>query len=401
MIEHPRAVAKFRLQNFKAIRDSGTVNFTPLTVLVGNNGVGKSSLIEGLEVISLIARDGLDKAFRQWRGFEYVWNRRTLREPVYTESGREYFSDEMVFKVDGGFGPGSFNHDVTRTYHVDCSVKPGSSSGTIVFGVDTLSITHHSQPTLEWNRDDTKTIVQRLVRSGVPIQELSSSRSYPNDSVLAEDESFGLWQFVRLNPEAMAKEQPVSRVGGYLPLAVDGSNVAEYLLEIHKSDPNAIMGIVETIQTVLPYLVDLKSKTTSELGRSAYLQLRERDITLPSWMFSTGTLRLMALLALFRNPLVPPLIVIEEIENGLDPRSIALIVDEIRELVRTGKSQVILTTHSPYLLDLVPLESLMFVERVEGETVFSRPADDESVQKWSSDFAPGRLYTMGRFRSNK
>ncbi|MGH8645485.1 MAG: AAA family ATPase [Gammaproteobacteria bacterium] len=38
----------FRLRNFKAVRDSGTVKFTPLTVFVGNNGSGKSSLIEGL-----------------------------------------------------------------------------------------------------------------------------------------------------------------------------------------------------------------------------------------------------------------------------------------------------------------------------------------------------------------
>ena len=38
----------FRLKNFKAVRDSGVIRFTPLTVFIGNNGVGKSSIVEGV-----------------------------------------------------------------------------------------------------------------------------------------------------------------------------------------------------------------------------------------------------------------------------------------------------------------------------------------------------------------
>lgn len=91
---------------------------------------------------------------------------------------------------------------------------------------------------------------------------------------------------------------------------------------------------------------------------------------------------------------------IEEIENGLDPSTIAMIVEEIREVVRTGKSQIVLTTHSPYLMNLLPLKSLMLVERVDGEPRFFRPANDESLARWSEDFAPGDLYAMGRLRRN-
>ena len=64
----------FRLKNFKAVRDSGTVRFTPLTAFIGNNGSGKSSIVEGLETFQAIVEDGLDKAMQQWRGFEYIWH---------------------------------------------------------------------------------------------------------------------------------------------------------------------------------------------------------------------------------------------------------------------------------------------------------------------------------------
>src|SRR6266566_3141528 len=66
---------EFRLKNFKAVRDSGPIKFTPLTVFIGNNGSGKSSLIEGLETLQMIATDGVDKAMQQWRGFEHIWNK--------------------------------------------------------------------------------------------------------------------------------------------------------------------------------------------------------------------------------------------------------------------------------------------------------------------------------------
>ena len=51
-----------RIRNFKAIRDSGVVTFTPLSVFIGNNGSGKSSLIEGLETFQNVIRQGLDDA---------------------------------------------------------------------------------------------------------------------------------------------------------------------------------------------------------------------------------------------------------------------------------------------------------------------------------------------------
>jgi len=66
------AIKSFRVKNFKAILDSGTVEFSPLTVLIGNNGSGKSSFIEGLETYQIIIKQG---SMNRWRGFEHVRNR--------------------------------------------------------------------------------------------------------------------------------------------------------------------------------------------------------------------------------------------------------------------------------------------------------------------------------------
>jgi predicted ATPase len=123
--------------------------------------------------------------------------------------------------------------------------------------------------------------------------------------------------------------------------------------------------------------------------------MTEADYKVPGWLLSTGTLRLLALLACLRHPNPPPLLVVEELENGLDPRTVHLVVEEIRAAIEVGSIQIILTTHSPYLLDLLDLSHIVVVERIDGEPTFVRPNQKE-LADWASKFSPGRLYTMGR-----
>ena len=216
------------------------------------------------------------------------------------------------------------------------------------------------------------------------------------EAVQTHDEVLA-WQFLTLSPERMGLPVPQQRTKGAVRLANDGSNVADFLLDLRRQDVNAFNGIVETMAFVLPYAKDIQpTLTSSEIERKAWLQLSEDTFKVPGWLMSTGTLRMLALLALLRHPTPPPLIVVEEIENGLDPRSIHLIVEEIRSAVLSGVTQVIVTTHSPYLLDLLTLEHLVVVERdAEGHPRFIRPADNENLQTWAQEFAPGKLYTMG------
>ena len=178
-------------------------------------------------------------------------------------------------------------------------------------------------------------------------------------------------------------------------LARDGSNVAEYLNEIRDRDKAAFDGILDAVRFVLPYAVDVQPLLTSELERAFYLKMKEGTFEVPGWLLSTGTLRVLALLAELRHPDPPPVLVVEELENGLDPRTLNMVVEEIRAATMAGRTQVVVTTHSPYLLDLLDLSHIVIVERKDGETVFRRP-DEKGLAAWSKSFSPGRLYTMGR-----
>lgn len=362
-----------KVKNFKAIRDSGVVKFKPLTVFVGNNGSGKSSLIEALETYQTYVARGLDEAMQRFMGMEHVQNKYAKPDtPI-----------EFDLKIRG--------------------IKDGAKLGLKVATNSSHNKYEVVEESLECKSMNIKELIQKRDADSVNgkgwkghqqslLQSLNLGKATGIFSNFVSS-----WQFLSLAPEQMGLPKVQSRwAAGQTRLARDGSNIAEFLLELRELDPLALDGIIETMAYVLPYARDLQPAITSELERKAWLQLTEGDFKVPGWMLSTGTLRLLALLALLRHPKPPPLIVVEEIENGLDPRSVHLIVEEIRNAVLSGVTQVIVTTHSPYLLDLLKLEHLVVVERdAQGHPRFFRPADHANLQRWAQEFAPGKLYTMG------
>ena len=368
------SLQSLRIRNFKAVVDSKSIKLGPLTAFIGNNGAGKSSLIEALETYQAIVRDGLDLAMQRWLGIEHVRNK--------SQEAKERMG-QLVNPISFELALGESPRKVRR---LAMTVNNDPAANHMLIASERMT-----------RLDGTWT-----ERSpGGALQSYGPGRSMlpyalDEDLVRAADEVLA-WQFLTLSPERMGLPVPQQRTKGAVRLASDGSNVADFLLDLRRLDANAFNGIVETMAFVLPYAKDIQpTLTSSDIERKAWLQLSEDTFKVPGWLLSTGTLRMLALLALLRHPSPPPLIVVEEIENGLDPRSIHLIVEEIRSAVLSGVTQVIVTTHSPYLLDLLTLEHLVVVERDgEGHPRFIRPADHKNLQAWAQEFAPGKLYTMG------
>lgn len=387
----------FRLQNFKAVRDSGQVKFGPLTVFIGNNGSGKSSLIEGLETFRDIVLEGLDHAMARWRGFEHVRNlgvkhefRRLLdHRPHYTNPIT--FRASMLFETYGvkakqeiNIGEGGNDLFIQYEQVIRKGIRTTERITRNAYGKQLLSI-------------DTK--VDRFnVKTMEVSPQFSDGRSILNDMIGPHLER---WQFLALAPDDMGQPVSQQRAAGKIRLAKNGANIAEYLNEIRKLDLDAFNGVVDALRFVLPYLSDIQPTLTSELERAFYLKLKEEEFEVPGWLLSTGTLRLAALLACLRHPEPPPLLVVEEIENGLDPRTLQLLVAEIQATIEAGTTQVILTTHSPYLLDLLHLSHIVVVERDGNEPKFRRPDNEKELRTWAKEFSLGQLYTMGRLAREK
>lgn len=369
------ALSSLRVQNFKAIQDTGTLQPEPFTVFIGNNGSGKSSVIEALRFVADLSQDTLDRALDPFGGYEDVrWKGGARRGRATAEAPlKEYHPLEI---------------------HVRGHVKDRPARATTRLSGQNQNVVVFEHEELKLGRDELRT---------------RTPQDRPDRSIFAGTSWFDDWQFLDMVPSRMGRPSAPKRSAATVRLERDGSNLAEYLSDLRTIPDDGVYafeGLLETLQVILPYARDIEPVMTHEIERKVSLRFHEGgskgNFTVPGWMLSTGTLRLVALLALLRHPRPPSLICIEELENGLDPRTVSLVVDEILRATKARRTQVMVTTHSPYLLDLVPLKSLILVAREPGEAPrFDCPANHEEVTRWSTRFAPGQLYTMGTLQQRR
>ena len=371
---------------FKAIVNAGPVPLTPFTVFIGNNGSGKSSIIEALQTYRAFVLDGIDAAMEPWLGLEHVRNKARPRSRKPDPLTGRLPEKPVTVRMKG----------IASGKQFDMSVAWNSSASERLLYVQDERFRYGKLSVRRDRNDELWDGGELLGHTGPPSSALATSPDLRDLRSFVER-----WQFISLWPGSMGRPRSRTRSKSRSHLSEDGSNIAEYLGDIRKESLQAFDAIIEAMRYVLPYAQDLQTVGISnEVEESAYLQMAEADFKVAGWMLSSGTLRMLGMLAVLHDPTPPPLVVIEEIENGLDPRTINLLIEEIKAANDEG-IQVIATTHSPYLLDSVPLESVVLVERVDGEPKFTRPADSEEVQRWAKEFTTGRLYTMSRLSGGR
>jgi AAA domain, putative AbiEii toxin, Type IV TA system len=330
-----------------------------------------------------MAESGVEAAMQLWRGVDHAYHKSAPALPEGQEPKRSSKAGGMAFAVAGRRNRERFGAAV--------ELSPSA------------------------NRDAIAAVGQVFQRGSVrtPAAGQRWERRNFELKAIAEAHLTERWQFLNLVPQHMMPPVPRKTTRGRVQLAEDGRNIAEYLEEIRSLSQPAFDGILEAMRFVVPYMREVRAEPASVVEKTLYLSLTEPGLLqhkglasvpperakIPGWMMSIGTLRALALIAALRHPEPPTLLVVEEIENSLDPRTLGLVVDEIRRAVRAGRTQVIVTTHSPQLLDMVLLKHLVFVQRNSaGEPVFWRPADQSDVKKWAESFSPGQMFTRGFFR---
>jgi predicted ATPase len=106
---------------------------------------------------------------------------------------------------------------------------------------------------------------------------------------------------------------------------------------------------------------------------------------------SDGMLRLMALIALLRQPdsTLPEVLIIDEPELGLHPHAISTIAEMMRSLSR--QTQLIIATQSPALVDRLEPEDVVVVNRRGRESVLERMSK-EDLKEWLDEYSLGELW---------
>ena len=220
----------------------------------------------------------------------------------------------------------------------------------------------------------------------------SEPHEYLQESELAIHLLLESIRFLELSPERMREPS----IPGAATLGDSGQNLPS-VLEAICTDPQREDILTAWLRELTPMDVTDFRFPRDPSGR-IHLQIQEgKSRTVSAYSASDGTLRFLGMLAALLGADPAGLYFFEEIDNGIHPARLSLLVDLLEITTRRGV-QVVATTHSPVLLDLVnhrTFENASVVCRLEDTAdAIIRPIDElPNVQELWKSQGLGRLHT--------
>ncbi|MBR3443799.1 MAG: AAA family ATPase [Bacteroidaceae bacterium] len=169
-----------------------------------------------------------------------------------------------------------------------------------------------------------------------------------------------------------------------------GKNLAAFLFAIRQQEPIIYQRMIKVIQSVAPYFSDFFFYPNENGDVRLLWRDRFSETVYGPSDFSDGTLRFIALTALFLQPNPAKLIVIDEPELGLHPVAIAKLAGLMKSAAAYG-SQIIAATQSSDLISHFEPQDVITVSQVNGESRMER-LDGESLSQWLEEYTLGELW---------
>jgi len=192
-----------------------------------------------------------------------------------------------------------------------------------------------------------------------------------------------------LNSLLIRQSSPPSHIRGF---RMDGSNLPWVVAALRENSPERHSSWIAHLATVLPDLKDVEVLHRED-DKSAYLCLRYPGVSVPSWVASDGTLRLLALTLPAYLVDQTAIYLIEEPENGIHPRAVEAVVQSLSSVYR---GQVLLATHSPAILASVELANVLcFAKTKDGATDIVSGDQHPKLRKWRGETDLGTLFAAG------
>lgn len=370
-MSHSVFLTRVVLRNYRSIGYCD-VRLGPLTYLVGANGSGKSNFLDALHLVKDALAGSLDNALNERGGLNEV-RRRSSGHPTH-------FGVRLEFTLkSGSSGHYAFNIGALagRGYEVQSEqcVISGIGRGTF-YKIERGVLQQSSEPTFP------SVTADRLALAA--LSGLTAFRPV-FDALTAMG-------FYNLNPKVM-RELQKPQEGRLLKPA--GENIASVIGHLERVAPEQLNIVQEYLQTVVPMVHGVERK---QIGPMETLEFRQDMLGAKHpWRFlaqnmSDGTLRALAILAaLFQGnrDYAPTLVGIEEPETALHPAASTALREALNRA--SSKTQVIVTSHSPDLLDDQNLDgdTLRAVIAEGGETRIA-PLDEAS-----RDAMRKRLFSAG------
>ena len=345
-------IQSVEIKNFKCLKDF-QIDLGKFNVLIGPNDSGKTAFLHALLVISVTGMQGrlLLKDTASKAGIElgeFVWNG--------AKTGSVFLTVRGIPQASLSIPAASGTVTLPRPDHAN---PPSFASNLLSEDGKFLKLDDRAPDGSEWTRYWFSKVV-------------------------------GKASYYRFSPSALRADSPMI---GNLQMSVMGQGLPTFLEEFLRSDRRGFFAMEEDFSERFPeYGIQIE-----KVGGNNSLKFKARSgQLLGAGDVSDGVLFYLAFLAITHQPNSPQILLIEEPENGVHHARLEQIVRALKDVAKRKGVQVCLTTHSPYLVDLVEPEDVrVFQKDPKDGSVTARPLTSfKDVDEMKKHFMSGEIWTM-------
>ena len=345
-------IESLRVQNYRVLRDITFKKLTPLTVLIGPNGCGKSTVFDVFAFLSECFSHGLPQTWSDRGGIRELQSRGAdgpvVIELKYRE--REKVPPLITYRLELDEEGG---HPFVAKEVLSWKRKPRGRPFKFLFYQNGEGEAIPGDiPDEDAERKDQPLSHPDLLA----VNALGQLQEHPRVAALREFISG--WYLSYLSVPEMRE---FARAGPSKRLSLTGNNLANVMQFFEEHQAERLKEVLKVLAERVPQLEKVITETMRD-GR-LLIQLKDHPFEDPilSRYVSDGTLKLLAYLLIMYDSDPPPLIGIEEPENFVHPKLLKQLGEEY--LVASNSSQILVTTHSPYLLDALKPEQVRVLSR--------------------------------------
>ena len=375
------------IKNYRVFRNAQFLGLSPLSVVIGANGTGKSTLFDIFSFLKDALASNVHSATAKRGGFSELKSRGG-RGPIeikvnYVGNSGQALFYSLQLTEDKGRTIVKFEGLINYKY------KRGGKESIVDFS-------RGQGVAMKWSKDkpDGEQIPYELDDpSTLAIKALGQIRDFP--LVIELRSLIESWYISNFH---IADARTSAEAGYAEHLSTLGDNVAQVAHYLHENHPKRFRNVLEAMQDRVPGVDKVEAKVTED-GR---LVLRFKDGSFKDPFIarhvSDGTIKMFAYLVLLHDPKPHPLIAVEEPENQLYPDMLGLLTEEFRDYARRG-GQAFVSTHSPEFLNAAELDEIFWLEKVDGFTRVHRASDDPLLKRLAEEGdLPGALWMQRLFR---
>jgi predicted ATPase len=411
----------FKIKNYRTLRDitlgklwnmQNTEPLTPMTAVIGKNGVGKSTLFDAFGFLSDCLKGGVEEAcdahgrggFERIRSqghvgsieFEIYYKEDGNARPITYElaidldsDGRPFVKQERLRQRRKGQSKG-WPFSFLLLNEGEGVAWKGEAEGEQVEenqeSFDLLNLIERLQKGESEEESRETEVVELSDKRKLGISTLGSLKQHPRISLFRK--FIEGWYLSYFTPDA-ARSLPLA--GPQKHLNIHGDNLGNVVQFMEREHSRKFQSVLDSISKKIPGIHKISTEKSPD-GR-LLLRFNDRGFDDPFYaqQMSDGTLKVFAYLLLLEDPSPPPFICVEEPENGLYHKLLETLVQEFRAHATglKGGSQIFVTTHQPYFVDALQPEEVWLLEKgQDGFSTIKRASKDPLVQNLVSQGLP-------------